>query len=373
MSFTSQSSKVDKYGVIARYATGRQRTDFEEDFRNDSYRWDFSNVNFTNYELRGYFYASENVNDEVSGVLGGGRHSSGSSPRSYSVGIDTDDGSGPRYRFEEDHPDYESGQSGNGSGQGGGVGIVDRWVGFSFVIRNLSNGVLLEIWQDQGDNDGGEPANQWKLIASWIDTKFNQKARPSDAMAILRIDGNVDALDYKWVCLHEILDSDSDDPTANDPDGTGGSGSGSGGTGDGTGGSGSGPSTPAPPPPPPPEVYQEVNFEMMWNINYKSGDPCNVNAPPEFATPIEVFNSQGDDAFVNIPKDMRACGWFVNKDSVLIGRKLRAIKIFMKKEGSPLSGDIKINVISGNNDVVDTFDTELSRLARNVGVACRIV
>jgi hypothetical protein len=353
----SQSSKVDKYGVIARYATGDQRTDFEEDFRDDSKRWDFVDVPWTNYELRGYFRASSNVNDEVSGVLGGGRHSSGSSPRSYSVGIDTDDGSNPRYRFEEDHPDYEDGQEGPGDGQGGGIGIVGQWVGFCFVIRNVADGVLLEIWQDQGNNDGEEPANEWVLVASWVDTKFNQKSRPSDAMALLRIDGNVDAVDYKWVCVHEILDSDSDDPSDND--GTGGSGSGddSGGSGDGTGGTGGGVSTPPPPPPPPPEVYQTVELELMWNINYTSGDPCNVNAPPEAINPQEVFSSDGDDAFVDIPKDMRAAGWFVNKDSVLIGHKLREIHIFMKKVNLPLLGDIHINIYNGTNDLVDTFDT----------------
>lgn len=356
----SQSNRVDKYGVISRYATGEQRTDFEEDFRGDSYRWDFMDVPWTNYELRGYFFASGSVNDEVSGTLGGGRHTSGSSPRAYSLGIDSDDGSGPRYRFEEDHPDYEAGQEGPGDGQGGGVGIINRWVGFCFVIRNVSNGVLLEIWQDQGDNSGGEPANEWKLIASWVDTKFNQKSRPSDAMALLRIDGNVENLDYKWVCIQEILDGDEGgDVDGGGGDGTGGTGSGdgTGGSGDGTGGTGGGPSTPPPPPPPPPEVYQEVVFEMLWNINYVSGDPCNVNAPPEFTDPQEVFTCPGDDAFVDIPKDMKAAGWFVNKDSVLIGRKIRAIKIHMKKVNLPLNGDIAIHIYNGANDLVDTFDT----------------
>ncbi len=374
---SSSGGQADKYGVLSRYATGEQRTDFEEDFRGNSKRWDFTNVKFTNYELRGYFKASSNVNDEVSAVLGGGRHSSNSSPRSYSVGIDSDDGSNPRYRFEEDHPNYEAGQSGNGTGQGGGIGIVGQWVGFSFVIRNVSDGVLLEIWQDQGDNSGEDPANQWKLIASWVDTKFNQKSRPSDHMAILRIDGNVDAVDYKNVCLHEIVDSDSTDPATGGSSGgssgggsdsgdfdwdTGGSGSGkdSGGTGDGTGGTGGGVDTPPPPPPPPPEVYQTAELELMWNINFTSGNPCNVNAPPEAIELQEVFTSEGDDAYIDIPKNFKSGGWYVNTDSVLIGRKIRQMKIWMKKVGTPLLGDININIYNGTNDLVDSFDTTLA-------------
>lgn len=356
---------ADEYGVLSRYATGPTRYDFEEDFRGDSKRWDFHDVPWTNYELRGYFKASSNVNDEVSGVLGGGRHSSGSSPRSYSVGIDTDDGSNPRYRFEEDHPDYEAGQSGPGDGQGGGIGIVGQWVGFNFVIRNLSDGVLLQIWQDQGNNEGegesesgsGGPANEWKLVASWVDTKFNQQDRPGDAMALLRIDGNVGAVDYKWVAVQQILDSDSEEPGQGGGGGTGGDGGGGGtGTGDGTGGTGSGPSTPPPPPPPPREVYQTAYIELMWNINFISGDPCNVSAPPEARPPQEVFSVQGNDAYVNIPRDLMTAGIFINDKSVLIGKKVRQINLSMKKEGTP-TGPIVINIYDKTNTIVDTFDT----------------
>ena len=359
---------ADEYGVLSRYATGETRYDFEEDFRSNSKRWDFHDWGATNYELRGYFKASSNVNDEVSGVLGGGRHSSGSSPRSYSVGIDTDDGSNPRYRFEEDHPDYEAGQSGPGDGQGGGIGIVDQWVGFNFVIRNLDNGVLLQIWQDQGNNEGegegegsgGGPANEWKLVASWVDTKFNQQDRPGDAMTLLRIDGNVGAVDYKWVAVQEILDDDPTEPGQNtggggDGGGTGGDGGGPG-SGDGTGGTGSGPSTPPPPPPPPREVYQTAYLELMWNINFVSGDPCNVDAPPEARPPQEVFNVSGNDAYVNIPRDLMTAGIFVNAKSVLIGKKVRQINLSMKKEGTP-TGPITINIYDKTNTIVDTFDT----------------
>lgn len=373
---------ADKFGVVSRYGSGEIRYDHEEDFRGDSYRWDFHDWSAENYELRGYFSASGDVNDEVSGVLGGGRHSSGSSPRSYSVGIDTDTGGDPRYRFEEDHPDYEDGQEGPGDGDGGGIGLQSGFVGFAFVIRNLDDGVLLEIHQDQGDNEGDEPANEWKRVASWVDTEFNQQERPSDAMTLLRIDGNVDNLDYKWIAVQEILDGDSetpgtgggpgnggggggtccdDDPIPNpdDDDDDDGGGSGSGGTGDGTGNTGSGPSTPPAPSAPPREVYQTAYLELMWNINYISGDPCNVNAPPEGIEPQEVFTNPGDDSYVNLPRDLLTGGWFVNKSSVLIGRKIRKMNVIMKKFGTP-TGLIKIRIYDKTNTVVDEFDTEIN-------------
>ncbi|MDR4491348.1 MAG: hypothetical protein R2685_10680 [Candidatus Nitrosocosmicus sp.] len=367
------AGKSDKYGVVSRYATGQIKYDWNDNFRNDGLRFDFGGLgsSFASCELIGYFKVTDDVDDEVSGKMGGGKHSSGSRPRCYDMGVDINSGD-TRYRTEDKHPEYDDGAEGSGDAAGGGIGCHNQFVGFNFIKRNLSNGVLLEIWQDQGNNEGNSdgdagtgsagagPANQWKCIASWVVTDPIWKTPPSDHQETLRIDEvSESTLEWKWISLREILDDDSDTPSTggSDDDDTGGDGSGSGGTGDGSGNTGSGPSTPPPPPPPPPEVYQEVVFEMMWNINYKSGDPCNVNAPPEFTDPVEVFTSPGDDAFVNIPKDMKAAGWFINKDSVLIGHKLRAIKIFMKKEGSPLTGDIKINIYSGNNDLVDTFDT----------------
>ncbi len=356
----------DKYGVISRYATGKILYDPDHNFRSDGKRFDFDvGANeFVSCELRGYFKAGHDFGDDVAGKMGGGGHHDGSHPKCYALDIGTDNGENIRLRYEEDHPSTPTLIDGPGSGTGNGKGITGAFVGFAFVKRNLSNGnVLLEIWQDKGDNEGDTPANQWECVASWVDDELRWTDPPSDHAETIRIDNDDDDLEYKWIALQEITDGDSDDPSDNTDggggSGTGGTGSGddTGGSGDGTGGTGGGPSTPPPPPPPPPEVYQEVVFEMLWNINYVSGDPCNVNAPPEFTDPQEVFTCPGDEAFVDIPKDMKAAGWFVNKDSVLIGRKLRAMKIFMKKVGLPLDGDIAIHIYNGANDLVDTFDT----------------
>lgn len=373
----TETARIDKWGVISRYATGQKKYDWNQNFRSDGKRFDYDvGANeFVSCELRGYFKSSSDIGDDVSGKLGGGGHHDGSHPKCYVPDIGTDSGENVRLRYEETHPTTPTLQDGPGKGTGNGKGITGHFVGFCYVKRNLSSGVLLEIWQDQGNNEGDTPANQWVLVGSWVDTKYNWRQPPSDHAETLRIDNDSGHnLEWKWITLQEITDGDSSTPGSDaggddsggssgddggSDDGTGGSGSGddSGGSGDGTGGTGGGVSTPPPPPPPPPEVYQTVELELMWNINYVSGDPCNVNAPPEAVGVQKIIDSAGDDAFIDIPKDMKAGGWYVNKDSVLIGFKIREMHIFMKKVGLPLDGDISINIYNNTNDLVDTFDT----------------
>jgi hypothetical protein len=232
---------VDRYGVKSVYARGQIIYDFEIDNNSGGRRFDFRPLGSSihSYETIGYFKHSGSIDDEVAGILKGGRHSSGSKPRSYSVGIHTS-GSPCRYRTEETHPNYSAGQSGNGSGQGGGKALGSSWVGYNFVARNVSNGVLLEIWQDQGNNEGSQPANQWKKIASWVDTKKNWRNPPSDHKTTIRID-DIDNLSHKWLSVRVIQEGDS---TTASTGGTNNSGpnsttttyGGSGGGGDGSGG-----------------------------------------------------------------------------------------------------------------------------------------
>lgn len=371
-------ASIDKWGVKSRYATGQLKYDWQQNFRSDGKRFDFVNLspNFVSCEMRGYFKSDSNIGDDVSGKLGGGAHHDGSKPKCYVPEVGTNSGENIRLRYEENHPSTPTLVNNAGNATASGKGITGAFVGFCWVIRNLSNGVLIEVWQDQGNNEGDTPANQWVLVGSWVDTQLNWKSRPSDYQNTARIDNDSGhGLAWKWLALQEITDSDSttagqggsgsggdgsggsDDTGGTGNTGGSGSGDGTGGTGDGTGGTGGGPSTPPPPPPPPPEVYQTAELEMMWNINFVSGDPCNVNAPPEAVGYQEVFTSDGDDAYVNIPRDMKAAGWYVNTDSVLIGHKVRKMIVNMKKVNLPLTGDISINIYNAYNDVVDTFDT----------------
>ncbi len=357
---------VDKYGVRSRYATGKIRYDPDENFRDDGKRWDFDvgADEFVSCELRGYFKCSSDPNDDVAGKMGGGQHHDGSEPKCYVLDIGTD-GSNIRLRYEEDHPSTPELDGSAGDGSGNGKGLVGAYVGYCFVKRNLSNGnVLLQIWQDKGNNEGegdedSGPANEWELVGSWEDSELQWQDPPSDHAETIRIDNDAGHnLEAKWIALHEILDSDSEDPSQGGSDnGTGGSGGGddSGGTGDGTGGTGSGPSTPPAPPAPPREVYQTAYLELMWNINYISGDPCNVNAPPEGFPPQQVISVTGTDAYINIGRDLMTGGWFINKNSVLIGKKIRQLDIVGKKEGSP-TGLIRIRIYDKTNTVVQEFD-----------------
>ena len=110
--------------------------------------------------------------------------------------------------MEEDHPDYIDGEDG-----GTGMGLRSLYVGYRFVKWNKPTGVQLEVWQDQGNNEGSAPANLWKKISSWLETDYNWRNPPSDHQETLRIDGSnseLDDLEVKWLSLREIKTTDTE-------------------------------------------------------------------------------------------------------------------------------------------------------------------
>ena len=207
----------DTNGVIATYGTGAVRHDHSKNFRDDGKRFDFSINSSSQYvscEIYGYFALSNPPDDEVSGKMGGGRHSGNSDSRCYDMGIDCRTGD-TRYRIESPHNDYSSGVSG-----GKGVGMSSNFIGYKFVKRNVGSGaatkVSIEIWQDTGNNQS-TPSNQWKKVASWLlgDPNFATSSPPfyippSDHQETIRIDGpgGNPNLQYKWIGLREILSTD---------------------------------------------------------------------------------------------------------------------------------------------------------------------
>lgn len=206
----------DSEGVIARYGTGTVKKDYNKNFRDDGKRFDFS-INSSAYascELYGYFACDNPPDDEVSGKMGGGKHSGSNHVKCYDMGVDMRNGNS-RYRTEDPHPDYHEGASG-----GKGKPLGSQFIGYLFVKRNLSGAVLLEIWQDTGNNEGSTPANQWNKIASWRVTDPLWQTPGSDHQETLRIDGpgGVPSLRFKWLGLREIVSGDSEAP------GTGGTG-----------------------------------------------------------------------------------------------------------------------------------------------------
>ncbi len=155
--------------------------------------------------MYGYFACNNPPDDEVSGKMGGGKHSGSNTVNCYDMGIDCRNGDS-RYRTEAQHPNYSGGKSG-----GKGVGMSSRFIGYLFVKRNISGAVLLEIWQDTGDNQT-KPSNQWTKVSSWRVTSPLWQTPPSDHQETIRIDGpsGVPDLQYKWIGLMRIETGDSE-------------------------------------------------------------------------------------------------------------------------------------------------------------------
>ena len=206
----------DVNGVIARYGTGAVRHDHSKNFRDDGKRFDFS-INSSAYascELYGYFSLSNPHDDEMSGKMGGGKHSGSNTVRCYDIGVDLRNGA-TRYRTEDQHPEYSSGVSG-----GQGKGMNSNYQGYLYVKRNVSGAVLLEFWQDSGNNQA-TPSNQWVKVSSWRVTSPLWQTPPSDHQETLRIDGpsGVPNLGWKWIGLREILSTDPSTSTGEVPGG----------------------------------------------------------------------------------------------------------------------------------------------------------
>jgi len=58
-----------------------------------------------------------------------------------------------------------------------------KFIGYSFIKRNTRDGILLEIWQDMGNNTNN-PANSWKLISSEIQKENNNWSKPKEKIEI---------------------------------------------------------------------------------------------------------------------------------------------------------------------------------------------
>lgn len=249
-------------------------------------------------ELYGYFAMDNPPDDEVSGKMGGGKHSGSNQVKCYDIGVDCRNGN-TRYRTENPHPNYQSGASG-----GKGSALNSNFQGYLFVKRNVSGAVLLEFWQDSGNNEGSTPSNQWRKISSWRVTSPLWQTPDSDHQETIRIDGpnGVNSLRYKWIGLREILSGDSETP------GVGG------GTGGGTGGS------------TPPVIEQGVDLGTISFV------PLDLNGDGV----IEGYDGN---------RDGRADGFDTNNDGVI-----DAIDVY--GTGRPNAFD------TDGDGVTDSYDTD---------------
>lgn len=320
--------KADMFGVRSTYGSGQVTDKWKENFRPDGKRFDFTNLgsdNFESCELTGYFAWNDPADDETAFKMGGGNHTDGSKPKCYVLGIDLNSGA-TRYRLEENHPSTGGGESGPK-----GTAMSSKFTGFRGIKRNQSSGVLLEIWQDVGNNESA-PANNWKRVASWVEKSKNWQKPPGDHQETIRIDeesGGAKDLKHKWISLREILDSDSTTPggpsTGGGSSGGGSSGGGSsgggssGGGGSGGSGCGCGPGgdgnnsggnddddndsdnntdtgegggiTPVDPQPHI-TVYRDWSFYL--NVGVKTVDECTQGFAQEIREPVSILNMTPD-------------------------------------------------------------------------------
>lgn len=360
------------------------------------YNWGSLGSSYASCEMIIYLrHKCGSINDEVSGKQGGGRHSDGSHPKCYDSGCDTEDGS-TRLRVEDKHPEYDTIDSSSGDATASGVGLHGNWVGYCFIKRNMNGYVLIQIWQDAGNNEGSAPANAWKLIGSWNVSNPNWQNPPSDHVETVRVD-NVDCLEYKWASLREITGNAPTTPggagggggigggtigggtigggssgggtigggtiPGGGTGGIGGSSGGGTGSGDGSGGTGTGTDTPDPA-----EVailYEQKVFWIRYNINFISGDACGVGKDPATSPLLPIYKVQGD-VYVEF-KNYSRCGIHVakeNKDnpaetSLFIGKPpIRYMDLVMRRAGTDsMDGNITICIRDKNFSVVTTLAT----------------
>lgn len=400
------------------------------DERSDGTRFNWTNLGsrYASCEMIIYLrHGCGSINDEISGKQGGGRHSDGSSPKCYDTGVDSENGA-TRLRSEDRHPEYDIISNGPGDATASGVGLAGSWVGYDFIKRNMSNYVLIQVWQDPGNNEGASPANQWRCIGSWNVSDPYWPNPPSDHQETVRVD-NVDCLDYKWPSLREILGNDTTTPgtggvgggvgggTGGIGGGTGtgqvpggqipsgqvspngafdqmgnfvgpgngtydqygnyvgygyGSGSygGGGSTGTGSGGTGTGIDTPSGQ-----EtqiVYERKEFFMRWNINFYSGDACGVGKSPE-ERPVRAIYKVDGDVYAE-GKNYRRFGIYIAnesktdamKNSMFIDTIARYVQFTAKKQGvSSLPGNINLRI----RDIDYNIVSELGSIAASVVTA----
>jgi hypothetical protein len=170
---------------------------------NGSFRENFKrgNRDLNSVLIGGYIKADGPADEEISGKLGGGRHTdsdNGKAGRCYDIGLRLN-GSGVRIRKENPHPDYHN------TGQERSLSLGDfrtHYVGVMFmkvnVVVNGQDRVRCRCWVDNaGMSDSGvfTAANQnWQEVldgtddGSWHDGIWLTTASPGDSSATIRTD-----------------------------------------------------------------------------------------------------------------------------------------------------------------------------------------
>lgn len=191
------------YGVKSIFGNGKVHTEYRDNSRPDGKRRDFQSIGTKGVELTGCFALTSPIDDEVSGKFSTLSHSGSNKTNCYDMGVSTKGGRS-RIRFEATHPSY----TGNlGEGHTPAPALGNKFIGYKFIkVANPDKTVTCYVYVDTGDNEGDKPANQWKEIFKWVDTKY--KIDVVQPFATIRIDdpskGGLKQLKEKWIHAQEI-------------------------------------------------------------------------------------------------------------------------------------------------------------------------
>jgi hypothetical protein len=194
----------------------------KEDWRDGGARFNMKGAGLSLVTV-GAFTATQDKGDEISPKVLMGRHTgSAGSPESfmgcgYDMGIRVGGGK-PRMRAECPHPKYTSALKDPIVAESA-LSMVGKWRLYMVIVKQEANGVRLQAFQDQGD-DETKPANEWKKIYEYFDTGQIAKIKESGldlkffpiknldhtkgtAQTVWRCD-ETPGLKQKWMAVAEI-------------------------------------------------------------------------------------------------------------------------------------------------------------------------
>jgi hypothetical protein len=180
---SAEGETVTKDGVKVPVAIiGEFNYTVREDWRDGGARFNQTGPGSTSLVTVGYFTATGDGGDETSSKVLMGRHTGNAGdPDSYmgggyDLGISTN-GKKPRMRAENPHPKYTDTLSDPILSKDG-LSFVGKWRGMMTIVRQEKEGVRIEWYQDQGDNET-KPANQWVKLYEYFDTGQIAKIKKS--------------------------------------------------------------------------------------------------------------------------------------------------------------------------------------------------
>jgi hypothetical protein len=212
---TPQRGQTDPNGVKTIYKTaGQYDTTFKIPGPSDSMRWIDNPGAVVNYEITGYFKGGGS--NTIDFKLHGGAHNRPDDREGaccYIITIPLQGGD-TYLRTECPHPEYEDATPRKGAAVAKSLGNTE-WRGYKAVIWNKANGgVHMEAWEDQGDNSGAKPANDWVLLfkfdhdpgqtaGRFSEPMLGPRSGPTNHEATFRIDDNPNT-QSKWLSLVQI-------------------------------------------------------------------------------------------------------------------------------------------------------------------------